>query len=132
MKKHITLAIMGLAACGPALASSGGAKWEVRTGAVICQNYFAIKDGAAAAAIGDARWLSQTGCRAGNGEAVRTVIDGNKNEPFGVLRARIASPGGDETIHIRARDIISRLPNGRWNTLPCDHGGGWRCEGTIK
>jgi hypothetical protein len=108
----------------------GNAIFIIKPGGVYCKDYFAIKDAEAAASSGDGKWFAETHCNIAfeRNNTVRAILDGNPNEPSDILRIRISAPAGDATVYLRGRNVVTWLPEGRWQTLACQHGGGWRCD----
>src|SRR5205809_6735844 len=69
--------------------------WQTRDGSLLCQSYFAIKDGEAAARAGDQNWLKQTGCIFARGGLKIVLIDApyNPRGSDGIWRGRIVPDG---------------------------------------
>jgi len=67
--------------------------WMTRQGAILCQNYFSMKDAKAAVAAGDLSWLQKTGCVQAVGGLKIILIDAPLGSPDLLWKGRMYPPG---------------------------------------
>ena len=86
-------------------------QWFVSPGALLCENYFDVADGAAAQQTRDAVWLNQTSCRIVQNETpVAAIVDKPaNNDQFAIWRLRV----DDESVYVKGWAVGTRLSNGK-------------------
>jgi uncharacterized protein YecT (DUF1311 family) len=75
--------------------------FETREGALLCSNYFAIKDAKAARAAGDRAWFEKTGCVIAQGRLKIILTDAPVREyDLAVWRGRVYPEGSEDGANV--------------------------------
>jgi len=108
------LAVSGCAMLCPLIGDAAENKWQIRQGAVICPNYFKVRDAEAAAKRNDSQWFAGTGCGVAEQPFELTILQEPPLESVAIWRVQLRLANRDVvTVYTSALSVMGFASDGK-------------------